>query len=72
MNTYTFQVRGTPHAEGLPLDAAVRACSLPAALHRLGLQIDGPARKIIHRFGGSVTIRLTGITRKENHANGTG
>ena len=66
MNTYTFQVRGTPHAEGLRLD------NLCAVVDLNGLQIDGPARKIIHRFGGSVTIRLTGITRKENHANGTG
>ena len=62
MNTYTFTIRGTPHAEGLPLDAAVRASSLPAALGQLGRQIDGPVRKILHRYGGSVTIRLTGIT----------
>ena len=62
MNAYTFTIRGTPHAEGLPLDAAVRASSLPVALARLGRQIDGPTRKIVHRYGGSVTIRLTGIT----------
>ena len=62
MNTYTFTIRGTPHAEGLPLSTQVTASSLPAALAKLGRQVDGPARKILHRYGGSVTIRLTGIT----------
>ena len=61
MNTYTFTIRGTPHAEGLPLEVTARASSLSAAFHKLGQQIDGPARKVLHRYGGTVSIRLIKI-----------